>query len=209
MSCYSVGQSLLAGERRVSFRTGTPLAIGAAIGGLLGNQLFSAVKGLFANPNVVGSIQALLLAWITVGTMLYMLNRPRIKSHSVENRFVCLVIGMGLGSASSFLGIGGGPINLAVLYHFFGMETKTAAANSLYIILFSQLASLFKTMLNGIIPPFRWPVLVLMVAGGISGGILGRLCNRKMDNQLVDRLFMALMAVILAISLFNSRRYAI
>ena len=32
-------------------------------------------------------------------------------------------IGLLLGIMSSFLGIGGGPINLAVLFFFFGMET--------------------------------------------------------------------------------------
>ena len=42
-----------------------------------------------------------------------------------------------LGILSSFLGIGGGPINLVVLFFFFSMDTKTAAQNSLYTILFS------------------------------------------------------------------------
>ena len=43
MSCYSVGRAMLSGERRVSLSTGTPLALGAAVGGLLGSQLFTAV----------------------------------------------------------------------------------------------------------------------------------------------------------------------
>ena len=51
MSCYSVGRAMLAGERRVSLSTGTPLALGAAAGGLLGSQLFSAVKAMFDNPD--------------------------------------------------------------------------------------------------------------------------------------------------------------
>ena len=51
MSCYSVGRAMLAGEKRVDLSTGTPLALGSAVGGLLGSQLFSAVKAMFANPN--------------------------------------------------------------------------------------------------------------------------------------------------------------
>ena len=43
MSCYSVGRAMLAGERRVSLSTGTPLALGSAAGGLVGSRLFSAV----------------------------------------------------------------------------------------------------------------------------------------------------------------------
>ena len=64
MSCYSVGKSMLAGEKRVNMRTGTPLAIGAAVGGVVGKQMFSALSGMFANPNLVGSVQAGCLAVI-------------------------------------------------------------------------------------------------------------------------------------------------
>ena len=70
---------------------------------------------------------------------------------------------------SSFLGIGGGPINLVVLFYFFSMETKTAAQNSLYIILFSQITSLLTTLITHSVPEFTLPALVLMIAGGIGG----------------------------------------
>ncbi len=208
MSCYSVGRAMLAGERRVSLSTGTPLALGAAAGGLLGSQLFSAVKAMFDNPNTVGSVQAVCLAIVTAGTLAYTLNKERIRTLRVENKVACVAIGLFLGCMSSFLGIGGGPINLVVLYFFFSMDTKTAAANSLYIIFFGQLFSLFTALAARTVPPFRPSVLGLMVAGGIGGGIIGRMLNKKMDNRLVERLFIALMAVIIAISLFNSVRYA-
>ena len=208
MSCYSVGKSLLAGEKRVSLNVGTPLAVGAAAGGLLGSQLFALVRQMSDNPNRVGAVQAACLAVITVGTLLYTLNKARIPTHRVRAKAACAVIGLALGCMSSFLGIGGGPINLVVLYFFFSMDTKTAAANSLYIIFFGQLFSLFTALAARTVPPFRPSVLGLMVAGGIGGGIIGRMLNKKMDNRLVERLFIALMAVIIAISLFNSVRYA-
>ena len=68
MSCYSVGRSMLAGERQVDMASGTPLALGAAVGGLLGKQLFSAVSALFTSRDAVGSVQALCLAAATAGT---------------------------------------------------------------------------------------------------------------------------------------------
>ena len=52
------------------------------------------------------------------------------------------------------------------------MDTKTAAVNSLYIILFSQAASLLATLVTASVPEFRIPALILMVAGGIGGGIV-------------------------------------
>ncbi len=207
MSCYSVGRSLLAGERRVSVTTGTPLAIGAAVGGLLGKQLFSSVKAMFPDQNMVGSVQALCLAVVTFGTLLYTLNKDRIRTRREDRPWVCVLIGLVLGVLSSFLGIGGGPINLVVLYYFFGMDTKTAAANSLYVILFSQLASLIFSLLTRTVPAFQWPVLLLMVAGGIGGGVIGRMLNRRMNDRAVEKLFILLMAIIIAISVYNGWRY--
>lgn len=207
MSCYSVGKSMLAGERRVALNTGTPLAIGAAIGGLLGKQMFTVIKGMFENQNKVGAVQAGCLAVITVGTLIYTLRKDKIKTHSISSPLLCVLIGLALGVSSSFLGIGGGPINLVVLFYFFSMDTKTAAANSLYIILFSQLASLLATLFTRTVPDFQLLTLVLMVAGGIGGGITGRTFNRRMDNRAVDKLFIALMAVIVFISLFNTWQY--
>ncbi len=208
MSCYSVGKSLLAGEKRVSLDVGTPLAAGAAAGGLLGNQLFALARELSDTPGRVGAVQAACLAAVTVGTLLYTLNKARIPTHQVRGRGACALIGLALGCMSSFLGIGGGPINLVVLYFFFSMDTKTAAANSLYIIFFSQLCSLLATILTGAVPEFRWPVLALMAAGGLCGGVLGRKLNRRMKGEAVERLFIALMAVIICVSLFNTWRYS-
>ena len=203
MSCYSVGKSMLAGEKRVNMRTGTPLAIGAAVGGVVGKQMFSALSGMFANPNLVGSVQAGCLAVITLGTLLYTIFKAIITTHNMTSPLPCVLIGLVLGIFSSFLGIGGGPINLVVLYYFFSMDTKTAAANSLYIILFSQIASLLMTLVTRTVPAFDVWTLVLMVAGGIGGGIAGRILNRRMDNKAVEKLFMILMAIIICISIYN------
>ena len=209
MTCYSVGRSVLAGERRVSLRTGTPLAAGAAVGGLLGKQLFTFIRDFFENPNAVGAVQAVCLAAITLGTLIYTVNKNRIHTQKIQNLAACVVIGLALGVMSSFLGIGGGPINLVVLFYFFGMDTKTAAANSLYIILFSQLASVLATIVTREVPPFQWTALLLMVAGGIGGGVAGRALNRRMDEKMVDKLFIGLMAVIIGISVYNGWQYSV
>lgn len=207
MSCYTVGRSLTEKDSRVDLHIGTPLAIGAAVGGVAGKQLFSAIAAMFSDPNRVGAVQSCLLAAITVGTFIYTLQKEKIRGLHIRNRTACLVIGLVLGIMSSFLGIGGGPINLVVLYFFFGMNTKTAAQNSLYVILFSQIASFITTLVTGTVPEFALPTLVLMVAGGIGGGIAGRFVNKRMSAGAVDRLFLLLMAIIIGISVYNTVRY--
>ena len=206
MSLYSVTKSLRAGDSKVEMSTGTPLALGAAVGGIIGKEMFSAVKNFFGGSSMVGGVQAIALGIITVGTLVYTINKAKIATRTTSNKVVCVVIGLLLGIMSSFLGIGGGPINLVVLGFFFSMDSKTAAANSLYIILFSQAASFLSTVVTRSIPEFQLLALVLMVAGGIGGGIVGRSLNKKMDNRAVDKLFICLMVLIIAICVFNAVR---
>ena len=61
MTTYSVLKNKISGESHVSMKTGLPLAIGAAVGGLIGKWLFSYVKSLSSDPNKVGAVQALCL----------------------------------------------------------------------------------------------------------------------------------------------------
>ena len=121
----------------------------------------------------------------------------------MTNAGICIAIGLVLGILSSFLGIGGGPINLVVLFYFFSMDTKTAAQNSLYIILFSQIASLVNTLATGSVPEFAIGLLVIMVGCGILGGAAGRMINRRMDAGMVNRLFIGLMIAIMMICVYN------
>ena len=83
------------------------------------------------------------------------------------------------------------------------MSTKLAAENSLYIIFFSQIASLISTIVTGSVPDFQIGVLILMAAGGIAGGICGRTINKKIDEKTVDKLFIALMVLMIVINIYN------
>ena len=203
MSCYSVLKARLSKESLVDLKTGTPLAIGAAIGGVTGKMMFQYLSDMFTNKDQVGAIQAVCLLIITLGTMIYMLKKDQIKTLHVQNPLVCIAIGLVLGICSSFLGIGGGPINLVVLFYFFSMDTKTAAQNSLYIILFSQITSLVNTLITHTVPEFEVGLLILMVGGGILGGAAGRIVNKRMDVNMVNKLFIGLMAVIMLICAYN------
>lgn len=203
MSCYSVAKAKLSGESLVDMKTGTPLALGAAIGGVVGKAMFQSISAMFADKNTVGAVQAACLLVITLGTLIYTLKKESIRTIHITSLPVCVTIGIVLGIFSSFLGIGGGPINLVVLFFFFSMDTKTAAQNSLYIILFSQITSLLNTLFTGTVPEFSIGLLVLMVAGGILGGFCGRVINKRIEARVVDKLFIFLMVVIIGINIYN------
>lgn len=207
MTTYSVVRSKISGTSKIDQKTGFPLAMGAAVGGVLGKYLFQMIKDFSSDPEKVGAIQAICLLIVTFGTLVYTIQKQKIKTRIVSGALVCAIIGLVLGMMSSFLGIGGGPINLVVLFYFFSMDTKTAAENSLYIILFSQISSLLTSFCTSTVPEFPIKVLLLMVCGGISGGMLGRKVNKKLDEKAVDTMFIGLMIVMIVINLFNIYKF--
>lgn len=207
MSSYSVIRMGLSREKQVDMSLGIPLGIGAAAGGILGKQLFQWVKEASSSPGMVGAVQAATLALLTVGTLLYTLRKSSIASRKLSGLGTYVSVGHALGLVSSFLGIGGGPINLVVLYYCFGLDTKSAGANSLLVIFISQLASLLTTVLCRNVPVFRWSELLLMSCGGILGGIVGRALCRKMANSQVEKLFVGLLIMILLICVYNASKY--
>ena len=179
-------------EVKIDKKKGTYLAIGAALGGILGKQIFDTVKTLSGNPNMAGSVQSFVLALVTIGVLIFTLKKASIHPIKVESSIISLIIGFALGTLSSFLGIGGGPINLAVLYLFFGMDSKTAALNSIYIIFFSQAMSVIQTLLKGGVPEFEWSVFLMMIAGGIIGGTVGPIISKKLSLKGVDKIYICM-----------------
>lgn len=96
MSLYSVGRAAASRDSVVDFKTGTPLALGAALGGVLGKQLFTAVKEAASNPNMVGGVQAGCLTIITIYTLAYTVNKANIKTRRVRGTVPCVIIGITL-----------------------------------------------------------------------------------------------------------------
>ena len=209
MSVVSVGKNIRNKTAKLNVRIATSLAIGAASGGVIGKILFQSLKRAAGNENMVGMTQAVVLMLITLATLLYTLFKKQIRTRSYSQIWLCLLIGVLLGILSSFLGIGGGPINLMVLGYFISMSTKEAALSSLYIIMFSQITSLLQTVVTGSIPDVQFIYLAVMLVGGVAGGMIGSRVNRKIPEKNVDRLFMALMLVIIGINIYNAVRFAV
>ncbi len=190
-------------------RTSTILAIGGIAGGLLGKQLFDILKQNFENESVIGATQYILLIILTVSVLIFTINKHKVRPRQFTNLVFILLVGLGLGGIASFLGIGGGPINLAALYLFFSMDSKKAALNSIYIIFFSQLTNIVFTLAQGLVPDFDPAILIIMIIGGITGGLLGSWISKKLSLRGVDKLFCLVMGIIILVSIFNLVRFII
>lgn len=194
---------------QLSIRTSTPLALGAVAGGLIGKWLFELVRRTFENESTLGLIQAVLLSILNILVFIYICKKDKLKSYHTESIPVALIIGLALGMISSFLGIGGGPCNVAVLFLFFSMDAKTAAKNSIYIILFSQASSIITALATHTVPDFEWLSLLLMAAGGVVGAIVGAAISKRLSTRQVEVLLRGLLAVIICIGFYNVFQFAV
>lgn len=207
MTCWNMGKKVWCREFDVEIRTTIMLAVGAMVGGLVGKELYTVVESLFTDKNTTGGVQAILLFVATLATFLYTCRKDRIRSKKVTSKAGILLLGIGLGMLGAFLGIGGGPFNMAVLYYFFSMSTKKAAQNSLYIVLLSQLASTTKTVMTQGIPEFPFWMLMGMMLCAIIGNEVGRKLNQKLDDKKATLCLEMVMILIMMINIYDTVKY--
>ena len=203
MTTYSIINNFVGKKSEIDIRVAMPLAAGAALGGVGGKYIFDWVVDFTGEADTAGAIQSVILAAVIAGSIWYTLNKEKIKPELAGSNAAGIPIGLGLGLVSSFLGIGGGPINLIFLFYFYGFETKKAVKYSLFIIFLSQFTNLAVTVMRSNVPEFEPLALVLMMAAGICGGILGRKLNKKLSNKDVDKLFIAFQVLVVLICAVN------
>lgn len=181
------------------------LALGAILGGNLGNAL---LQRLIQNINsrAVTLIQNVALSILIVLVILYMEHKAKLPSPKWDGVLSGILVGLTLGFFSSFLGIGGGPINVAMIIFCFGYTTKQATLCSLITILFSQAAKLIPAVITGQIAQYDLHVLPFLIAGAVAGGLLGAYINKSISEQQTDKLFQAAQIIILILCGVNILR---
>lgn len=188
---------------KINKRISIFIALGSIAGGLLGKALFDMLRSGYWDDSLLAIFQSVILIILITGVLIFTLKKKHIKPIHLENNISCFITGLILGCIASFLGIGGGPFNVAALYFFFSMDSKTAAINSIFIIFMSQLTNLIFTVLTGKVPDFNFFILIIMITGGISGGIIGSKLLKKISHKQVDNLFSFVMVLIIMICTYN------
>lgn len=196
-------------KAKINVKTSTCLGIGAIFGGIAGKWLFDVVKHSLHNDNMVGMVQSICLFIITLGVFIYVRNKSKVKSLHIEGVVSCLIMGLLLGLIAAFLGIGGGILNVAVLYYFFSMDAKEAAINSLYIILLSQISHIGTMFVTNTVPAFEPLMLILMLVGGVVGGYVGSIFGHKIENNTIEKVFCGVLAAVAVLNLVNIITFAI
>lgn len=207
MSIVSTAKQI---KNKVEFRKNIVLliALGSIAGGFLGSICMDMLEGI-APSDTVRCIQAFVLATLLIFVCFYVAKDR--KSFHIKNNFAICIVGLSLGFIASFLGIGGGPINVAVLTLFFSMNVKESAVYSVAIIFFSQLSKLITMFISSGIGGYshQWKTLLFILPAAILGGIIGSGLNRKSDDKIIRKVFTAMMVLLVALNIYNGINYLI
>lgn len=177
------------------------IAIGAMLGGNLGSNAFSSLLKVM-DTGILKCMQALMLAGLLVVVLLNV-NIPH-KNLEVKNKIMTFVIGVVLGMISSFLGIGGGPINVAVFIFFFSTDMKTATVYSIATILFSQASKLITIATSTGFGAFDLSLLLYTLPMAILGGIVGTKVNRISSEKVITNIFNVTVFAIIVLNIYNA-----
>lgn len=202
MALVSVAKQIKA-KTEIPFKMAIPLGIGSVAGGFFGEKLLDFIVDLLNANSIVTVVQNCVLAVLILCVFLYMKNKQKIKGKSLDGIFASLAVGVFLGICSSFLGIGGGPINVALIIYLFSVNTKTATVCSLITILFAQISKLTTVALTTGFSDFDLSIAPVMIAGAILGGFIGAGFNKKCSEKTVEKAFNCVQLLVLSITIFN------
>lgn len=202
MSVVSIGKQMIA-KTKIPFDTAVPLALGSVAGGLAGEKLLKTIVAALQANSAVTVVQNVVLGLLILAVFLYMKNKDHIKGYSLRGIVPSLLTGVFLGICSSFLGIGGGPINVALIIFLFSFPTKTATVCSLVTILFAQVSKLTSVALTTGFAAFDLSIAPVMVVGAIAGGFIGASLSKQLSEKAVEKAFNAVQLLVLVIAVFN------
>ena len=211
----SIMKRLISKQKIPNYKTAIFLGIGAAIGGVVGQILFGLMK-THSDKSMLIIVQSAILIGFLIFVFIYMtfMNPKGIYLH-IKSPVMMVIIGLLLGIVSAFLGIGGGPINVAVLAFFFAMPIKESSVNSLIIIIFAQTAKILYSLCDGnMLELFQfsalatqdqtwWIFLLVLIPMAIIGSLVGTYLNKKLPAKAISILYIATLFVIMGINAYN------
>lgn len=177
-------------------------ALGSVLGGFTGNKLFSLALANSSSPDIVKGIQSSLLCALMILVIASV--NLNVKKFSIKNPALISLTGLLLGMTAAFLGIGGGPINVAVLTILFSFTMRDAAVYSVAIIFFSQLSNLITSFVNTHFEGFDVKYLIVIIPAAILGGFFGAKLNRRCNEKTIRTVFTVSVCAVAALSLYNA-----
>lgn len=200
MSIVSTWRQISNGNR-LNARMIIGVASGAVVGGIVGNTAFEVLLNAFENNEILRLLQIVITIFTLVFAFLY------TKYEWKQLQFIHLgwfvLCGLILGFLSSFLGIGGGPINVTLLMLLFGLPIKEATVYSIGTIFFSQLAKLVTIATTTGFDRYDLGMLVFIIPAAILGGLIGAKASQILPAKKVAIIFQIVVLLVILLNLYN------
>lgn len=201
MAVVSATKYTLKGQT-LPLRIVLPVAMGSALGGMVGQVGIELLDSLW-NIELVKMIQNFLLVGLLLVVFLYMKYKPIYRGPSGDNLIISTILGFFLGMMSSFIGIGGGPINVVAFTYLYGVDIKKASIASLVSIVFSQLTKLIQVGLTMGFAYYDLSIVPYMVIMAIIGAQVGGILSKKLTGNMVEQAFIYTQFVIMGMAIIN------
>lgn len=179
------------------------VATGSVVGGIIGQKLMSFILSKDINIGLINNMQSIIIIILLISVFLYMRNKDNIKSYKINNILAIGLLGLFLGAISAFLGIGGGPINVAAFTILFSMTANEAARNSILVIFFSQGSKIISIAVTTGFSSYNLDMLPYMLVGGVLGGIIGYKVNKAVSEKSIIKIFNSVTLSIILLNLYN------
>lgn len=179
------------------------VATGSVVGGIIGQKLMNFILSKDINIGLINNIQSIIIIILLISVFLYMRNKDNIKSYKINNILAIGLLGLFLGAISAFLGIGGGPINVAAFTILFSMTANEAARNSILVIFFSQGSKIISIAATTGFSSYKLDMLPYMLVGGVFGGIIGYKINKSVSEKSIIKIFNSVTLSIILLNLYN------
>ncbi|WP_461226224.1 sulfite exporter TauE/SafE family protein [Lacticaseibacillus suihuaensis] len=190
-------------RRRASTGAGVavPLGLGAVVGGLIGDWGLNALLAAWPSHAVLQ-----LQAGLTILSLVLALAYSLSPKHSGNAAGPWAVAGVAVlsGALATLMGIGGGPINVALFMAVAGVGIKQAAGWSLQTILFSQLAKLLQVIVWGQLWQFDLAALWVIVPTAALGGLLGAQLSKRFNASRVTVLYRGAIGLVIVLNAYNA-----
>jgi len=196
MAAVSLARYLKSGTRLN--QTIVWLSLGAVGGGFLGKYLFDLMKLALLDSRAKILQYALLIILLALA-----LFKNKFKCFEIRSAAALVISGLFMGALSAFLGIGGGPINLLVIYIVLGLDAKQAAVYSVFVILCSQLSMAGVSAASGAYAGLDLRPLLAMIPAAVAGGLIGPIFHMKWELARFERYYNWLLWALIALNAYN------
>ncbi|MGX7417897.1 sulfite exporter TauE/SafE family protein [Carnobacterium gallinarum] len=188
----------------IKWQVAFAISIGSVIGGVIGNRTFEQLLSYFPEESAVQWIQIILTILSLLFALLY--TKKNWSAWNLSNLIWYVAVGLFLGFLSTLLGIGGGPINVALLMLCFGMPIKEATVYSIITIFFSQLSKLISIGFSSGYQIFDLTMLIAVIPAAILGGFVGAKLSGRLSDEIVLKVYQLVVVVVIGLNIVNGIR---